>query len=321
MVKNRRNKPNTLTVSVEEVISGSIAASKDANEVIEAPEATHEVIEAFEATHEVIEAFEATHEVIEATNEATTEATTDATTEATTDATTDATNEATAEATNEDNYLPPIKMTLRQWQRLVKPEEELIVAASNTDGSDSWQPWPIGMTPAFSDYNGPLETVMIGSHNKTVLCSFSTQTDANRRMLRNRAAFARNLAASGINNEYTPDAGIRYYFTLPNYKFVVCPEGNGIDTHRLYEALIAGCIPIVERRPHIADKYKGCPILYTTDYSEINELYLREKYEQMIDKEYDFSNLYFSTYSDAEQAEIKANSDFWCRTLGFRRWF
>ncbi len=327
MVKNRRNKHNTLTVSVEEVVSGSIAEVTEVTEVTKVTEVIEVATEVIEATNDVIEATnevtEATNKAIEATNEAI-EATNEGT-EATNEVA-EATTEVIEATTEADNYLPPIKMTLRQWQRLVKPEEELIVAASSRDNGspdwrDKWQPWPIGMTPTFSDYNGPLETVMIGSHDKTVLCSFSTQTDANRRMLRNRAAFARNLAAAGINNEYAPDAGVRYYFSLPNYKFVICPEGNGIDTHRIYEALIAGCIPIVERRPHIADKYKGCPIIYTTDYSEINELYLREKYKEMIDKEYDFSNLYYSTYSDAEQAEIKANSDFWCRTLGVRRWF
>jgi hypothetical protein len=214
--------------------------------------------------------------------------------------------------------LPPIKMTLRAWQRLVKPEEELIVAASIQDGSDSWLPWPIGMTYTFSDYNGPLESVMLGPHNKTVLCAVSTATDRGRRKIRNRASFVQNLAANGINNEYNAN---NYYMSLPSYKFVICPEGNGIDTHRLYETLMAGCIPIVERRPHIADKYRGCPILFTTDYSEINELYLRERYEDMIDKEYDFSALYLSTYSDEEQATIKANSDFWCSTFRVRKWY
>lgn len=277
----RRNKHTILTVSVEELASGR------AEETTATVETTTETIT--EYTNEVIDAHEEyTNEVIDA---------------------------------HDASTLPPIKMTLRQWQRLVKPEEDLIVAASNQAESNAWQPWPIGMTAQFSDYNGPLESIMVGSHNKTVLCSFSTVTDSNRRNVRNRNTFAQNLSTNGIINKYNSDEGIRYYFSIPNYKFVICPEGNGIDTHRLYETLIAGCIPIVERRPHVADKYKGCPILYTTDYSEINETYLREKYEQMIDKEYDFSNLYLSTYSDIEQAQIKANSDFWCRKRGIRSWY
>lgn len=32
---------------------------------------------------------------------------------------------------------------------------------------------------------------------------------------------------------------------LSQYKFCICPEGNGVDTHRLWEALYLKCIPIV----------------------------------------------------------------------------
>lgn len=32
-----------------------------------------------------------------------------------------------------------------------------------------------------------------------------------------------------------------------NFSFALCPEGNGMDTHRFYETLAAGVIPIVQR--------------------------------------------------------------------------
>ncbi len=57
-----------------------------------------------------------------------------------------------------------------------------------------------------------------------------------------------------------------YFNSLPHFKFVISPEGNGIDTHRTYEALIFGCIPIVEYDINIQKKYEGCPIIFTKDY-------------------------------------------------------
>jgi hypothetical protein len=39
----------------------------------------------------------------------------------------------------------------------------------------------------------------------------------------------------------------KYLYDLRNSRFAVCPEGNGIDTHRLWESLYVGCIPIVKR--------------------------------------------------------------------------
>jgi hypothetical protein len=38
---------------------------------------------------------------------------------------------------------------------------------------------------------------------------------------------------------------------LAQYKWCICPEGNGVDTHRLWEAMYLGCIPIVLKSPFI----------------------------------------------------------------------
>jgi hypothetical protein len=38
---------------------------------------------------------------------------------------------------------------------------------------------------------------------------------------------------------------------LSKYEFCICPEGNGVDTHRLWEALYLQSIPIVLKTPFI----------------------------------------------------------------------
>lgn len=38
---------------------------------------------------------------------------------------------------------------------------------------------------------------------------------------------------------------------LAKHRYCICPEGNGVDTHRLWEALYLGCIPIVLETPFI----------------------------------------------------------------------
>jgi hypothetical protein len=42
-----------------------------------------------------------------------------------------------------------------------------------------------------------------------------------------------------------------YHSILSSYEFCICPEGNGVDTHRLWEALYLKCIPIVLQSSHI----------------------------------------------------------------------
>ena len=84
---------------------------------------------------------------------------------------------------------------------------------------------------------------------------------------------------------------------------------------------MAGCIPILERNPHIEEKYKGCPILWTTDYSEITIPYLQQKYCEMIESTYDFKCLYLESYSPETQTQIKLNGNFWGQGFTGKEWY
>ncbi len=84
---------------------------------------------------------------------------------------------------------------------------------------------------------------------------------------------------------------------------------------------MAGCIPVIEDHPGIREKYAGCPVLYTNDYSEITPAYLEEKWAEMLDKEWDFSKLLLNSYDASTQEQIKKNGDFWGRKLANESWY
>ena len=64
-----------------------------------------------------------------------------------------------------------------------------------------------------------------------------------------------------LNNEdYKKDLG--------QYKFTLCPWGNGY-THRIYESLYSGCIPIIKKHKTY-ENLEGLPILFVNSYDEIN---------------------------------------------------
>jgi len=202
--------------------------------------------------------------------------------------------------------------TLRDWQRNPKYKPNLIVNASATDESDSPQPFPIGMCYRYIRYRH-LET-QIGRHENTVFCGIRDYSDAKRRSeSNNRSTIIRILSSNGIQNTLVHSS--EYFTSLPKYKFVISPEGAGVDCHRHYEALMAGCIPVVEESEHVRKVYGNCPILYTKDYSEITPEYLLKKYEEMIDKTYDFSRLFISSYSSEEQESIKTNTSYWTHSV------
>jgi hypothetical protein len=213
-------------------------------------------------------------------------------------------------------------VTLREWQQTLKPKRDILYNCSVQDGSDGWVPFPIGMGYKLNDYSGNFEDIQLGSHNQTVFCAINTTTDNLRRARTgkvNRAMIVQSLQRNGIKNTYVE--ANQYFCELPKYKFVISPEGNGIDCHRHYEALMAGCIPIVEYHPGIDQKYYGCPILWTRDYSEINCDNLDRIYQEMIDRDYDFSRLFMRYYSQDLQQQIRSNGNYWGMRLTGRGWY
>lgn len=208
-----------------------------------------------------------------------------------------------------------MKCTLREWQQRRKDPSEWIVQASAIDGSDSWQPWPIGMGYEYLNYRDYANANQTGSHTQTVLCCFSATTDQKRRPTGlNRKTIERTLHRHGIYNSpfFRNET---YWNALLNHKFIISPEGNGIDCHRHYEALMAGCIPIVEDNPLTREKYKGCPVVYTKTYKEITHALLEKLYTDMLDQTYDFSCVFLSSYTKEHQAQIQAQRIFWIQKL------
>lgn len=59
-----------------------------------------------------------------------------------------------------------------------------------------------------------------------------------------------------------------YLHYLNNYKFVLCPRGNGLDTHRFCEILLMGSVPIVERNG-LADLYEKFPCIILESFNDI----------------------------------------------------
>lgn len=56
-------------------------------------------------------------------------------------------------------------------------------------------------------------------------------------------------------------------------KFMVSPRGNGFDTHRLWEALYMGSIPIV-KTSSLDSLYSGLPVLIVSNWEQVTESFL-----------------------------------------------
>lgn len=222
--------------------------------------------------------------------------------------------------TDDSSAMLQIKLcSLRTWQQQYKDPNQLIVQASAKDGSDAWQQFPIGMSWQYVLNHQKKQSIQLGEHSELLFCAIAITDWQRRPKSPNREFFLRNLNQNGFENQ-TLEHSI-YFNSLPKYKFVVSPEGNGIDCHRHYEALLAGCIPIMEKNPLVEEKYSNLPILWTTDYSEITPSYLITKYDEMIEQTYDFSRLFMDYYDTKTQNNIEDYGNYWINKTTNLLWY
>jgi len=85
-----------------------------------------------------------------------------------------------------------------------------------------------------------------------------------------------------------------YLDNIYNHKFVLCPEGNGIDTHRIWECLYMGTIPIVDNNINNSF-YDKLPLLTINNWDSITEdklllsyipLYMQDQHKEILTFEY-----------------------------------
>lgn len=88
-----------------------------------------------------------------------------------------------------------------------------------------------------------------------------------------------------------------FFNKIKKYKMTVCPAGNGVDTHRIWEVLYSGRIPITFKIGNfkIYELYEQLPIIILNNVDDLkNKNLLFEKYEQA---KKNYSNIQILNYS------------------------
>lgn len=74
---------------------------------------------------------------------------------------------------------------------------------------------------------------------------------------------------------------VAYYNRVASHRYVAAPRGNGLDTHRLWEALYLGCVPIVQAGPLDA-LYKRVGALVVRSWSQVTAVLLDAAYPRLL---------------------------------------
>lgn len=78
-----------------------------------------------------------------------------------------------------------------------------------------------------------------------------------------------------------PNLTLEDYLTkLRKHKFILCPQGNGIDTHRIWESLYAGSTPVVVKN-QAHSNLKNLPIIFVDRFEDLTFEALQEEYEKI----------------------------------------
>lgn len=135
---------------------------------------------------------------------------------------------------------------------------------------------------------------------KWLLANFGVVTDAS------RAPLLERIKGWGMSDSITTGIknSLKFYSDVASHRFVLAPRGNGLDTHRLWETLYAGRVPVVLSSSMDA-AYKGLPVAVINSWDELTLAGIKLKWEEFFStdqskrkvKNLTPSRLYFASWA------------------------
>ena len=113
-----------------------------------------------------------------------------------------------------------------------------------------------------------------------MLCAFNTSTN------KERIDILHNL---DLNNHVRYLRRVKhkdYMKTLSEYKLSICPEGNGVDTHRIWESLLVETLPVVKKSNFTKNlSSAGIPLFIIDDWKDLQQ-FDEEKIDSIYSNKY-----------------------------------
>lgn len=217
-------------------------------------------------------------------------------------------NEALSYINNIDNKELKYTLILSITDETIRPDKiinipdsikNIYIANINYD-HDKIKFMPLGIEHRNKEYRHMMNNDITKQRNILCYCNFSLDTHKDRKTVYSLIRDKNFILRENMGNWATYSISREQFFDrLNNSKFVLCPRGAGIDTHRFYETLYCGAIPIVVKE-HFHSIYEDLPILFLDNINEfglLTEEYLEEMYIKLslkkkeYYKELDFSNI------------------------------
>ncbi len=175
--------------------------------------------------------------------------------------------------------------------------------AVNADSSDSRvEILPLGMNANEATYKALFSSLDIPrSRTNLAFMSFNIHTH-----LAERGAARAILEPNHwVTSKYNLSQE-EYYANLRSHPFTICPRGNGYDTHRFWEALYCGSIPVVRETPVIRAFKEKLPMVIVDTWFNVTEEFLEREYKRIMSCDtYDENFLKQSYWLEKIQAQVE----------------
>lgn len=164
-------------------------------------------------------------------------------------------------------------------------------------------PLPIGLPNSqWRHGNSKIHQEIYDMHiekNKDIYFNFNKNTNKEKR----NKCYNEIIKKGIIWNENIPYK--EYLIELKRHKYAICPEGNGIDTHRFWECLYMNTIPICLKNTVTEYYKKYFPIILLNDWQEldVNKLVYSTVDHKYLDMEYITKQLLMDIYNFSSKVE------------------
>jgi hypothetical protein len=153
----------------------------------------------------------------------------------------------------------------------------------------------------------------IGSEKRNIFvyCNFNTSTTHNPHIQEHkntRDKLKKYMQDIGLWKEQNVASFEAYMQDLSNSVFCLSPPGNGVDSHRTWESLLMGCIPIVLHYKPLLPLYENLPVYVVNSWDEITESNLKKKQKEFAARnDYSENKLFLEYYIDQIKNVMKSN--------------
>jgi hypothetical protein len=163
---------------------------------------------------------------------------------------------------------------------------------------------PIGLSNEYSPKNlfqkNYKDSDFINFENKIKKGYANFQINTNNKV---REATQRQLIKSDWVVFDEPNLEIDEYLSkLIKYKYILAPFGNGIDTHRIWESLYAGSIPVVQKHINFAS-YSDLPICFIDDFGTTDIKFLEDFSKNIVLDNFNSNKLKVTFWEEAIKAK------------------